>query len=120
MKKDFNTQQSPRMSPLMRVKVAQVLTNPDDVDLVTNQLELFVNDSIRKFEQGHKEHGGSILSRPCLSEARKEIIDLNFYLGAIEEKKKDIVSELKSIICFVDDVKVGQRLLDLIEAINNL
>lgn len=105
----------------MRLRVKQGTDSPD-IDIVAINLESFISQSIKKYDKGWKEHGGSILAKACLREARQEIIDLNFYLGAIEEKKKDVVSELANILSLIDNAPrmAEQRLKDLIKIMENL
>ena len=39
-----------------------------------------------KFDKGQKEHGGNILDRWLVDEAKKEVVDMWFYVCALEFK----------------------------------
>lgn len=77
--------------------VNNVPTNFEDTEFLAEQLDLFTNSSIRKYIKGHLEHGGSILrsDRNLFQEAYNEVIDLNFYLGAIKKKLDSISNALE-------------------------
>lgn len=49
------------------------------LDLISNIIQHFANDVIKKYAKGHIEHGGFLLERDLKLERRDEILDLVVY-----------------------------------------
>jgi hypothetical protein len=58
----------------------KLLSTKDHVRLV-KLFENFVYDATLKFIKGQEEHGGILMERDLLAEAKHELIDLFVYLG---------------------------------------
>jgi len=69
-------------------------------------LDSFITEAKGKFQVGAFEHGGSIFDRETIQEARKEVMDLMFYLGTLKEKKEHlmfVVGELENQVRGFED-----------------
>ena len=58
----------------------------DEKTWMTNKLVDFTIAAANKFIQGKEEHGGDIHEIDLISEAKKEVIDLLWYLSAAQDK----------------------------------
>lgn len=59
------------------------LTASEHMDLVST-LYTTVMDSLDKYLDGKATHGGLLSERDCLTEALKEVLDLNIYLRQLQ------------------------------------
>ncbi len=77
----------------------EIIKSQSDIIFMHRTLDSFVVEAKGKFQAGAFEHGGSIFDRETIQEARKEVIDLMFYLGTLKEKKEHlmfVVGELEN------------------------
>lgn len=63
-----------------------LINKPSPEEFKTEALADFQRLASAKFDKGQKEHGGNILDRWLIDEAKKEVIDLWFYISALEKK----------------------------------
>lgn len=59
---------------------------PSPEDFRDKALKQFQELARIKFDKGQREHGGNIIDRWLINEAKNEVIDLWFYISALEQK----------------------------------
>ena len=62
----------------------------EDHDFLVHHCERIMIDSINKFADGSKRHGGHILDRHCLKELYMELLDAPIYLSAVMQQMKEL------------------------------
>lgn len=82
------------------------IKSQSDIIFMHRTLDSFIIEAKGKFNAGAFEHGGSIFDRETIQEARKEVMDLMFYLGTLKEKKEHlmfVVGELENQVRGFED-----------------